>query len=99
MRKRCGRDDSARIIVSRLSLRTGSQPPLALAPVGQVGVEEVLEDPPVIGGEQVDELVDDDELAEVVRQGEELAVECEATGVRVASRVHTQLTHANSLAR
>lgn len=37
---------------------------LALKPVGEVSVHEALEDAPMIGYEEVDKLVDDDEFAE-----------------------------------
>lgn len=63
------------------SHRDGPQSPLALTPVGQVGVEEALEDAAVVGGKEVDKLVDDDKLAEVAREGEQLTVERETTGV------------------
>ena len=59
----------------------GPQPPLAVAPVRQVGVQEALEDAPVVGREQMDELVDDDEFAEVAGEGEQLAVEREAASI------------------
>src|ERR1051326_2109923 len=36
----------------------------ALLPIGQVGVHKALEDPPMIGGEQMDEFMDDDKLAQ-----------------------------------
>ncbi len=62
-------------------LRDHSQPPLAVAPVGQVGMQEALEDAAVVGGEQVNELVDDDKLAEGAGKGEQLAVEGEAARV------------------
>ncbi len=37
--------------------------PLAGFPIGHVGVHEAFEDPAVVGYEQVDEFVDDDELS------------------------------------
>lgn len=65
------------------SHRDGPQPALAVAPVGEVGVQEALEDAAVVGGEQMNQLVDDDEFTEVAREDEQFAVEGEAAGVGI----------------
>jgi len=49
--------------------------------VSGISVEEVLEGAAVVGGEQVNQLVDDNKLTEVARKGEQFAVECEANGI------------------
>lgn len=61
-----------------IAVSTLLQLPFTLLPVWQVGMQEALEDPPVVGREQVDQLMHDDELAELARQLYQLAVEREA---------------------
>ncbi len=50
-----------------------AQPLHPLLPVGQVGVQKGFEDLAVVGGEEVDEFVDDDEFAALTEELEQTA--------------------------
>ena len=58
------------------------KPSLPRFPIGQIRVHETLEDLPVIGGEPMDEFVDNHELAQVLREFNQFRVQRQATNTR-----------------